>query len=113
MILAIIIIFIFFIIVFINNTFINDSSKTLRETFAERNECVKLAYLITEVYSEGDGAQTQISLDMNAQVFAPQRTVKVGEQFCGFLANLKSSLDGNAFVGDVVLENEDGNINIS
>ena len=66
-----------------------------------------MAYLIREAYERGKGTSISIGLEKSAEIFGTERAVKVGQQFCGFLANSETKA---LAAGTVRITNRDSNV---
>ncbi|MFA6065508.1 MAG: hypothetical protein WCW44_00865 [archaeon] len=107
---AVAIVFLLFVIVLAYNSMVADSSNIVAESVKNKSNCLKLSQIISKVYSSGDGASTNFSADFNAQIFASDKTIRVGEESCSFLANTTNkSISAN----DYTLKNIDWNVLIS
>ena len=102
---GVLLLFIFLIIVFVQNFFVSDSTQTAATIYKNHGACVSLAFSVSKVYSEGSGAKINFWLDSNAQIISVQKFVKMGDDFCSFLAR---TTDANLTVGNVTLSNVNG-----
>jgi len=104
---AIAVLLIFFAAILFQNSFMRDDSEVIAVGIAENSECMKLAYLISEVYSNGKGSEATIEINVPTKVLSAQRMVNVGEHYCKFLAN---SSDYDLGAGTFNLKNSNGSI---
>jgi len=99
---AVFVVLIFFVVVLVQASLINSSGEIVESSFSEKNSCLKLSHLISQVYTEGKGSHATFYLDYDARIFGSERIVKVNEQFCYFIA---ITGDANLVVGDVEIDN--------
>jgi len=71
----------------IHNSLVLESAKLAEETYGKKQDCLRLAGLISEVYSQGSGTKATLETKNNAAILNEQRIVQVGEEYCGFLGN--------------------------
>ncbi len=84
--LAIVIVFVFLMIVFLQNYSISGANDTISSTYIKKGECLRLAFAISKAYTEGDGTSINYNLSENAQIIPLEKSVKIGEDYCRFLA---------------------------
>ena len=106
---AVIILFVFFASVIVYNSTITSDSDLIVSGITQRGNCTKLAYMISEVYSNGNGASTFFMLDESATV-SSKRYVSIGSMSCKFLAN---TIDYSLSAGKITLTNKDNNVIIT
>jgi hypothetical protein len=99
---AVFVVLIFFATVLVQTSLIGASETVAEKTFSEKNSCLKLSHLISQTYTEGKGAHSEIYLDHPAQIFADEKIVKVGENFCYFIARTENK---NLDEGIIQLDN--------
>jgi hypothetical protein len=100
--LGFVVLMLLFMVILAHNYSVQESTRVLEEKFGEQKECLKLAYLISEVYGNGKGTVVSFELKKDATVFAEQKIVQVGQQQCGFLAKTQ---DQSIDAGTVALRN--------
>ena len=105
MLVAVIILFVFLLVVILQSFTINNSSSTLGQIYTVRGECMRLAFAISQVYSEGNGAESVFVLDDSARILSFEKSVSIGGVSCGFLAR---STDYNLSPGTILLKNNSG-----
>ena len=106
-IIAFAILLILLVIVIVHNLNVSNSAKLLEQKYKQENECTTLAYIISETYSQGKNSEIAFELSQDANIFAEQRVLKIGEQYCGFLANAE---DANLSAGNIKIMNREGTI---
>jgi len=74
--------FFLFIIVLGYVFLVNNSAQDIDLAFSQKNDCLKLMYSISQLNTEGDGAQLQLYLDYDFEIFSNQKAIKIGEQYC-------------------------------
>jgi hypothetical protein len=84
--LAIIIVFVFLMVVFLQNYTVSYANETLSSTYIKKGECLKLAFVISKAYTEGDGTSINYTLSESADVIPSEKSVKIGQDFCRYLA---------------------------
>ena len=99
---AVFVVLIFFAIVLMQASLINSSAQFAENTFSQKNSCLKLSHLISQVYTEGKGSHATYYLDYDANVFATKRIVKINEQICYFIARTN---DTNLTAGEIGIDN--------
>ncbi len=84
--LAIIMVFIFLMIVFLQNYTVSYSNETVFGAYSKKGECLRLAFAISKAYTEGDGTSISYDLSMNADIVPQEKSVKIGDDYCRYLA---------------------------
>ena len=102
MLFSVIVLLLFLIAVFVQNSIVNSSTNLASTAYSNKGQCLKLAFSISEVFSQGNGAGMIIELEKDAVINSTSRQVIVGHEFCSF--NAKTN-DYSLMVGRVVLEN--------
>ena len=92
-----------FAMVLAHNLNVSGSATLIEQKNAEQKECLQLAYLISELYSQGSGTRMNITLEKDANVISEHRVVVVGQQQCMFLANAD---DATIPAGTLIIENQ-------
>jgi len=105
---AVFAVIVFFIIVLVQASFINNSASLIESSFSEKDSCLKLSSLLSQVYSEGKGSSIIASLNHPATIFGEQKIIFVGEQMCYFIAITN---DKNLLPGEVRIFN-DGEVGV-
>lgn len=90
-----------------HNSNVENSAELLGQKFDENSKCLKLAYIISEVYSQGEGTRISFELETDANVLSAYRVVEIGQQHCGFLANADNA---ELFGGWVTASNSNGQV---
>lgn len=104
---ALIVVFVFFLVVLGYNSLLSDGSITAAQTVKTGSECLKLSEIITNIYASGNGSSAQYSLETNAIIFSTKRIISLGGNYCSFLAN---TFDYNLTAGEVTLTNSNGRV---
>ena len=99
------ILFIFLIIVFLQNYFVSNSTLLVSDVYEKKGECLRLAFAISKVYTEGSGTQITFDLANDANIIALQKMVAIGDNYCGFLAMVQNS---TLAPGKITLRNTNG-----
>jgi len=99
---AVFIVLIFFAVILVQTSIIGSAEIVAKETFSEKNNCLKLSNLISQTYTEGRGTHSEIYLDYNARVYSKEKMIKVNETYCYFIAR---TIDANLLVGNIILDN--------
>ena len=102
---AVILLLIFMVLIFLNNSFLEQQRQIIDSSYKEKNTCLELMYTASQIYSSGSGAQTVIYADYDFEVFASVQIVRVGEQDCYFLARTS---DYSLSAGDIRISNVNG-----
>jgi hypothetical protein len=106
---AVIVLLAFFVSVLIYNSLMTSDSNLIVSGIKARGDCTRLAYMISEVYSSGDGAAAFFDLDQPAAI-SSKRYVSFGGINCRFLANTGDYSLGE---GKISLVNQDSNVIIT
>ncbi len=95
------------VMVLAHNSNVKGSAELLSEKFDENNKCLKLAYIISEVYSQGENTRISFQLETDANVLAAYRVIEINQQHCGFLANAE---DKELSRGRIIASNSNGQV---
>lgn len=107
---AVAIVLIFLLVVLIQNFTVSNSIGLVNSIYPKKGECLRLAFAISEVYFEGSGTQLTMNLENTTNIISSEKSVKIGENYCSFLARAQ---DKNLSIGSVRIENISGMINFS
>ncbi len=102
MLFSVIILLIFLIDVFVQNSIVSASTNSVSISYSNKSQCLKLAFSLSEVFSQGPGAKIMLELEKDATVHSTTRQVIVGDEFCSFTAKTN---DYSLSAGQVILEN--------
>ncbi len=106
-IIAVIVMLILFVIVLANNFAMESSSSDVASSINDKKECIRFAYLISQVYSSGDGSTASFDLENSATIYSTQKTITINQESCYFLAPTSNYSFSK---GKLTLFNVDGNI---
>lgn len=106
-IMAIVAMLILLALVLAHNSNVENSAELFGEKFEEKGQCLKLAYIISEVYSQGENTRISFSLEADANVLSAYKLVEINQQHCGFLANAD---DAELVEGGIIASNSNGQV---
>jgi len=109
--LAIIMVFVLLIVVFLQNYTVSYSNETLMDIYTKKGECLRFAFAISKAYIEGAGTSISYDLKENTEILKQEKFVKIGEDYCRFLAipSQSYSLSPSTYI----IRNNNGLIEIS
>ena len=107
---GVLILFVFLMIVFVQNSYVSNSTQLVGTIYLKQGDCLRLAFAISKVNTEGLGAQMVFELTNDANIISSQKLVMIGENYCKFIARTNNT---SLSPGIITLRNYNGVVEFS
>jgi hypothetical protein len=95
-----------FLIIFLFSSEVQKDSGKTRDYFKERYECMRIASIISSIYSSGEG--TSVKTKTNYTIEIRNQSIRIGNATCNFFAD---TMEKN-ITGNLTIKNRDKKIMI-